>query len=166
MCTPGNKREKPGLASVRQAEVLNSPLTAAESILWLQLGLYFLRRSFQRPNANNVAKQPIAIYPTTCISISFLYNMKHIARIQPDRAKCSGYCLLSIARKPNRNLDIAPKSTYQSKNQNGYCSKNHLKITHNGLKIAYILLKIDYIGLKIDALRILYIETRSGLKPE
>lgn len=92
--------------------------------------------------------------------------MKCIARIQPDRAKCFGYCLLSIARKPNRNLDIAPKSTLQSKNQNGYCSKNGLKITHNGLKIAYILLKIDYIGLKIEAFSILYIETRSGLKPE
>ncbi len=68
--------------------------------------------------------------------------MKYSARIQPDRAKCSGYCLLSIARKPNQNLKIAPKSTYQSKNQNGYCSKNHLKITHYGLKITRIHLKI------------------------
>ena len=99
--------------------------------------------------------------------------MKYSARIQPDRAKCSGYCLLSIASKPNQNLKIAPKSTYQSKNRtgydlkiNGYCSKNHLKIDYIGLKIAYILLKIDYIGLKIQAFSILYIETRSGLKPE
>jgi hypothetical protein len=90
--------------------------------------------------------------------------MKCIARIQPDRAKCSGYCLLSIARKPNQNLDIAPKSTYQSKNQNGYCSKNHLKITHNGLKITRIHLKIAYIGLKIEAFSILYIETSIILK--
>ena len=83
--------------------------------------------------------------------------MKYVARIQPDPSKSSGYCLLSIARKPNRNLDIAPKSTYRSKNRNGYCSKNHLKITHNGLKIAYI-------GLKIAAFNVLYIETTRNLK--
>ena len=83
--------------------------------------------------------------------------MKYSARIQPDRAKSSGYCLLSIARKPNRNLKIAPKSTYRSKNRNGYCSKNHLKITHNGLKI-------DDIHLKIEAFSILYIETIRNLK--
>ena len=90
--------------------------------------------------------------------------MKYSARIQPDPSKSSGYCLLSIARKPNRNLKIAPKSTYRSKNRNGYCSKNHLKITHNGLKITHIHLKIDYVGLKIDAFNVLYIETRLNLK--
>jgi len=90
--------------------------------------------------------------------------MKCFARIQPDRAKCYGKCLLSIARKLNQNLDIAPKSTYQSKNKtqyklkiNGYCSKNSLKITCIHLKIACI-------GLKIDAFRILYIERHHNLK--
>jgi hypothetical protein len=92
-------------------------------------------------------------------------------KIQPILPKSSGYCLRSIARKPNRNLKIAPKSTYRSKNRtgynlkiNGYCSKNHLKITHNGLKITRIHLKIAYIGLKIDAFSILYIETSINLK--
>ena len=83
--------------------------------------------------------------------------MNKYRKIQPILPKSSGYCLRSIARKPNRNLKIAPKSTYQSKNQNGYCSKNHLKITHNGLKI-------DSILLKIDAFSILYIETSINLK--
>jgi hypothetical protein len=83
--------------------------------------------------------------------------MNKYRKIQPILPKSSGYCLRSIARKPNRNLKIAPKSTYQSKNQNGYCSKNHLKITHNGLKI-------DNILLKIDAFSILYIETSINLK--
>jgi len=90
--------------------------------------------------------------------------MKCSARIQPDRAKCYGICLLSIARKPNRNRTIAPKSTYQSKNKtqyklkiNGYCSKNSLKITHIGLKITHI-------HLKIDAFSILYIERQRNLK--
>ena len=90
--------------------------------------------------------------------------MNKYRKIQPILPKSSGYCLRSIARKPNRNLDIAPKSTYQSKNQNGYCSRNHLKITHNGLKITRIHLKIAYIGLKIAAFSILYIETRIILK--
>jgi hypothetical protein len=83
--------------------------------------------------------------------------MKYSARIQPDRAKCSGYCLLSIARKPNQNLKIAPKSSQHLK-INAYI---HLKI---GLKIANIGLKIDSLLLKIDALRILYIETSINLK--
>ena len=142
MCTPGNKREKPGLASVCQAEVLNSPLTAAESILWLQLGLYFLRRSFQRPNANNVAKQPIAIYPTTCISFSFLYNKKYTARIQPKLVKR----LLRIASEPNRTFDIRTIRTMHSKSKTTSKSKMHLKIADlpkNRLKIEPFLLKIN-----------------------
>jgi hypothetical protein len=83
--------------------------------------------------------------------------MKCIARIQPDRAKCSGYCLRSIARKPNQNLKIAPKSSQHLKIN----AHIHLKI---GLKIANVGLKIAYIHLKIDALRILYIETSIILK--
>jgi hypothetical protein len=46
-------------------------------------------------------------------------------RIQP-KAKIS---LLSIARKPNRNLDIAPKNKASSKNKTG-----------PGLKIEWVLL--------------------------
>ena len=118
------------------------------------------------PKANSPIINPIAIYPTKGIIIFFLllYYMKCSARIQPDRAKCYGKCLLSIARKPNQNLEIAPKSTYQSKNKtenklkiNGYCSKNNLDITHIHLKIAHI-------HLKIDAFSILYIERRINLK--
>ena len=83
--------------------------------------------------------------------------MKYSARIQPDRAKCSGYCIRSIARKPNQNLDIAPKSSQHLKIN----AHIHLKI---GLKIANIGLKIAYILLKIEAFSILYIETRIILK--
>ncbi len=90
--------------------------------------------------------------------------MKYISRIQALTSKSNGKCLRSIASKPNRNLKIAPKNKASSKNRtanklkiNGYCSKNTLKITHNGLKI-------DAIHLKIDAFSILYIETHNGLK--
>ena len=84
--------------------------------------------------------------------------MKYVARIQPDPSKSSGYCLLSIARKPNQNLDIAPKST------------SHLKIdirirTKNGLKITHIGLKIEAIRLKIDAYESLYIESQLKIRP-
>ena len=78
--------------------------------------------------------------------------MKYSARIQPDRAKSSGYCLRSIARKPNQNLDIAPKSNQHLKINAHIHLKIGLKITHNGLKI-------DSIHLKIEAFSILYIET-------
>ena len=84
--------------------------------------------------------------------------MKYISRIQALTSKSNGKCLLSIARKPNQNLKIAPKNKASSKNKTHYklkinrlCSKNNLKITHIGLKI-------DRIGLKIAAFRILYIE--------
>lgn len=83
--------------------------------------------------------------------------MKYISRIQPARAKCYGKCLRSIASKPNQNLNLAPKNEASSKNRtanklkiNRLCSKNTLKITHNGLKI-------DAIHLKIDAFRTIYI---------
>ena len=76
--------------------------------------------------------------------------MNKYRKIQPILPKSSGYCLRSIARKPNQNLKIAPKSS------------QHLKInTHIGLKIG---LKITHIGLKIEAFSILYIETRITLK--
>ena len=83
--------------------------------------------------------------------------MNKYRKIQPILTKSSGYCLRSIARKPNRNPDIAPKSNQHLKIN----AHIHLKI---GLKIANIGLKIDSCLLKIDALRILYIETSINLK--
>ena len=86
--------------------------------------------------------------------------MKYISRIQALAPKSKGKCLRSIASKPNQNLDIAPKNEASSKNRtanklkiNRLCSKNTLKITHNGLKI-------DAIHLKIDAFRTIYITQR------
>ena len=116
--------------------------SVAESILWLQLGLYFLRRSFQRPNANNVAKQPIAMYPTICISISFLYNKKYTARIQPKLVKH----LLRIASEPNRTFNIRTIRTMASKCKMQSKSKMRLKVADppkNRLKIDQALLKIN-----------------------
>jgi hypothetical protein len=83
--------------------------------------------------------------------------MNKYRKIQPILPKSSGYCLRSIARKPNRNLDIAPKSNQHLKINAHIHLKIGLKITHNGLKIAYI-------HLKIEAFSILYIETSITLK--
>ena len=87
--------------------------------------------------------------------------MKYISRIQALAPKSNGKCLRSIASKPNQNLKIAPKNEASSKNRtanklnlNRLCSKNTLKITHNGLKI-------DAIHLKIDAFRTIYITQRN-----
>jgi hypothetical protein len=83
--------------------------------------------------------------------------MNKYRKIQPILPKSSGYCLRSIARKPNQNPDIAPKSNQHLKINAHIHLKIGLKITHNGLKIASI-------HLKIEALRILYIETSITLK--
>lgn len=100
--------------------------------------------------------------------------MKHTARIQPDRAKCYGLCLLSIYTRSNKNLNTAPKNNPHLKIDTRIHTKNRLKITHIGLKInalesLYIesQLKITSILLKIDEGRRRSIHlkiTRIGLK--
>ena len=66
-----------------------------------------------------------------------LYYMKPTARIQPDRAKCYGQCLLSIYTRSNKNRTSASKNNPHLKIDTRIHTKNGLKITHIGLKITH-----------------------------